>query len=56
MKWLINYLRQTFCKHDFEYEDHHVTVNDSFLGTKQGIKVYMRCKKCGYHSNHWKHL
>ena len=44
MRWLINYIRSCFCKHDWElifdgyvkgdYESYH-------------SKVY-RCKKCGY--------
>lgn len=51
MKWLINYFRQAFCKHDFHIEEKF--VNTAF---KDGTKVYMRCKICGHNSNHWKYL
>jgi len=52
MRYLINYLRQAFCKHDFEYHEKEGVTDYKGVGTK----VYMRCKKCGYHQNHWKFL
>jgi len=50
---IINYIRQMFCKHDFLIEEGHVK-SDGFL--KSGTKVYMRCKKCGWHTKHWKYV
>ena len=51
MRFFIHYIRQCFCKHDFLIEEGRVS-SDGF--SKQGIKVYMRCRKCGYHTKHWK--
>ena len=45
MRWLCNYLRQCFCKHEFEMigknNKHHI---DLILETS----LVYRCKKCGY--------
>lgn len=44
MRWLINYIRSCFCKHDWEL------IIDERYGTDivpYITKVY-RCKKCGY--------
>ena len=44
MRWLINYIRSCFCKHDWEL------IFDVFV--KGDIETYncktYRCKKCGY--------
>lgn len=56
MRTIVNYLRQVFCKHDFIISEGKATTQNGFGNTKEGIKVYMICKKCGYHSNHWKFL
>jgi hypothetical protein len=55
MRTIVNYFRQVFCKHDFLVEESHVINHDQdgYI-TRQGTKVYMRCTKCGYHTNHWK--
>jgi len=53
MRWLINYIRSCFCKHDWHIEQIYVKEADDF-GYRNGYKVYMRCKKCGYHKKHWK--
>ena len=55
MRTLIEYIRQIFCKHDYLIEEKIVEYEDSFGGYKKGYKVYMRCKKCGYHHSHWKY-
>ena len=49
MRWLVNYLRQIFCQHDWYIEEWRMKTD-----FRQGQKVYMRCKKCGYHTRHWK--
>jgi hypothetical protein len=55
MRHLVNYFRQVFCKHDWHIEEEYVKENSfTSLNEKAGVKVYMRCKKCGYHKNHWK--
>ena len=51
MRFIVNYIRQVFCKHDWLIEE---KFTDSNL--KRGTKVYMRCKKCGYHQKHWKYV
>ncbi len=55
MRWLINYLRECFCKHDFE-----ITQQKQMRAWVKGwqktddIKVFYICKKCGYHKSWWK--
>lgn len=50
MRWLINYIRSCFCKHDWEcikmidHYDEFSLPNGMVCGHTQ---VY-RCKKCGY--------
>lgn len=51
MRTIVNYFRQAFCKHDWLIEESKVEAY-----TRTGVKVYMRCKKCGYHQNHWKFI
>ena len=47
MRWLINYIRSCFCKHDWELI-FNSTITDQNTGQPYNqIKVY-RCKKCGY--------
>lgn len=45
MRWLINYIRSCFCKHDWELI-HDVAVISTLFG-EYNCKTY-RCKKCGY--------
>ncbi len=49
MRWLIDYLRQTFCQHDWHIEEAYMRTD-----VRTGQKVYMMCKKCGYNKRHWK--
>ena len=53
MREIINYLRQCFCKHDWIVEEKFIESHGVFT-EKQDVKIYMRCKKCGYHTKHWK--
>lgn len=46
MRWLINYIRSCFCKHEFEMIDDKVLTNKSGNPCDH-LRVY-RCKKCGY--------
>ena len=44
MRWLINYIRSCFCKHEWEM------IHDAFVRgdfKSYGCKTY-RCVKCGY--------
>ena len=50
MRWLINYIRSCFCKHDWE---HIKTINhyDQFSIRHDmvcGCTYVYRCEKCGY--------
>lgn len=45
MRWLINYIRSCFCKHDFEMIFNSKVECDD--GSKYSVKTY-RCKKYGY--------
>lgn len=45
MRWIVNYIRSCFCKHEWEMVFYtHVTTD---LGNDYSVKTY-RCKKCGY--------
>ena len=53
MRWLINYIRSCFCKHDWELLDESQVYDDTdYWGRtvkeyKIGTKWTYRCKKCG---------
>lgn len=50
MRFIINYFRQCFCKHEWELMfDVECRVHDIWDGGKEVYhkKIY-RCKKCGY--------
>ena len=44
MRWIINYIRSCFCKHDWEL----IIDNYQFPLEKQNITKVYRCTKCGY--------
>lgn len=48
LRYLINYLRECFCKHQFEYEE-KIYSYDNFLSNGVLTKISATCKKCGYH-------
>ena len=59
MRFLINYIRQCFCRHDFErseyeYSDVERDINGLTKSKRDGIKVSLICKKCSYYSSFWK--
>jgi len=54
MRTIIDYIMSCFCKHDWHIEEIYKTVSDDMGGSREGYKVYMRCKVCGYNKNHWK--
>ena len=47
MRWLINYIRSCFCKHDWEMLG-RVTHKDYSLNVPTGYTGVYRCAKCGY--------
>lgn len=51
MRWFINYIRQCFCKHEFDTEEYN--AYRSFHHAND-IKVITTCKKCTYHKSYWK--
>jgi len=55
MRWLVNYIRQIFCKHEWLIEEKYCKLYGDFGLEKDGQKVYMRCNKCSYHRKHWKY-
>jgi len=55
MRYIINYFRQVFCKHDFLVEEGTVRHHE-LEGGGTAQKIYMRCKKCGYYKKHWKFI
>jgi len=54
MRWLINYVRQCFCKHDFKSEELWHSHTSDFGYSREGPKISLLCKKCGYHKSFWK--
>ena len=57
MRTIINYLRECFCKHEFEYEEIVIKLFEDFWGRKKEncTKVSATCKKCGFHKKpYWK--
>jgi hypothetical protein len=51
MRWIVNYLRQCFCKHDFEKDIvYHYYSDDYTMPDK--VTVHMTCNKCGYHTKY----
>jgi len=55
MRTILHYIRQCFCKHQLIFEEKNISYSNEYRNVK-GIKVYMRCTKCGFHKNHWKYL
>ena len=53
---IVNYIRQMFCKHDWNIEEERVNHNGWDGSGGSATKVYMRCKKCGYHAKHCKFI
>ena len=47
MKWLINYIRQCFCKHELRIEESYV-FEDEYDTRRIGTKFTFICGKCGY--------
>lgn len=54
MRWLINYLRSVFCKHEWKHEEIFAKINDEF-GKTEGPRVSATCEKCGWHKSYWKY-
>jgi hypothetical protein len=56
MRRLIEYFRQSFCKHDWEKEETIIGSYVSDFGSKENCpKVSLYCKKCGHHKSYWKY-
>jgi len=55
VRWFINYLRQCFCKHEFEKHEEWAQVKGCFGDKRTGDRVSLLCTKCGYHKSFWKH-
>ena len=49
MRWLINYIRSCFCKHDFELAKQVNVFDDEADYMPIWTKWVYFCKKCGYH-------
>lgn len=47
MRWLVNYIRSCFCKHDWELLLESNVWNDTNDKYPIGTKWTYRCKKCG---------
>lgn len=50
MRWLVNYIRSCFCKHDWELlKEVKMWDGDTQYNMPIGTKWVYRCKKCGWH-------
>lgn len=47
MRWLINYIRSCFCKHEWELLSHSVAENPRYSWLLKDEKWIYMCKKCG---------
>jgi hypothetical protein len=61
IRFLSIYIRQTFCKHEFIYEEKEIKEEDWYNADdeiwnkgREGVKVSITCKKCAYHKSYWK--
>lgn len=54
MRWLANYLRQVFCKHEWESEERLAENSYMLLGRTIEPKIHLHCKKCHWQRNFWK--
>lgn len=54
MRWLINYLRQCFCNHEFNRDEIRTFYYNNNSNRPDYITVHMECKKCGYHRKYKK--
>lgn len=54
MRWLINYIRSCFCKHEWELLSEAIAWDSDRPNNKYpiGEKWTYRCKKCGYFQVH----
>lgn len=50
MRWIVNYFRSLFCKHDWEYIA-DITIKEYGYNVVTGHKRVYRCTKCGYVQN-----
>lgn len=53
MRTLFMYLRQCFCKHEWQVAEAEAEITKVDY-RKKGLKVSIFCKKCGYHKSFWK--
>lgn len=48
MRWLINYIRSCFCKHEWEHIHNIDIYNESSGNMPSGHLDVYRCNKCGF--------
>lgn len=48
MRWLINYIRSCFCKHEWELIKHEEACRQEYPWVVKRHNFIYRCKKCGY--------
>ena len=52
MRLLVNYIRQCFCKHDWELLKHEEAERAEYYWHIKKHNWTYRCKKCGYIKNY----
>ncbi len=48
IRWLINYLRQCFCIHEWELLGENIIYDSQDAQKPIATRYTYRCKKCGY--------
>jgi hypothetical protein len=50
MRWLINYIRSCFCKHDWDIARYPCYDSSLIISDKRpvALRFSMLCKRCGY--------
>lgn len=48
MRWLINYIRSCFCKHEWELLSHETADIARYCWETRTNRWTYMCKKCGY--------
>lgn len=54
MRFLINYIRQCFCKHEFEKDEIRVFYHWNNSNRPDYRVIHLECTKCGYHTKYKK--
>ena len=60
MRWLIDYFRSLFCKHNWKWEEARYNewasnYYERYKTRDNELRVSATCLTCGYHKSYWKY-